>query len=234
MMPDWHELSHRYHLSERQIDRLQSLFTVLKSVEDRNLTAVTTDEGIFNVHFLDSLSLLEFPELIEALKIVDIGTGAGFPGLPLAIAMPDAVFSLVESNKKKCEFISGSIRSIGIDNVQVEHVRAEDFGISENRGGFNVALARAVSSLPVVLEYTVPLLRAGGYALLQRGARTKDDKKTAVAASALIGSELLKIVPVFPYPGAKHLHVWVFKKIVETPLMYPRRSGMPVKKPLGA
>lgn len=232
MSPDWSSLAEAYPLDPEQIDRLARLFNLLKSVNDRNLTAVTSEESIFNVHFLDSLSLLRYVDLHKAKKVVDIGSGAGFPGLPLAIALPKLSVYLVEASKKKAEFIESSCQVASIKNAFVVNERAEEFGRSSLRGSFDAAVARAVAALPVVLEYTVPLLRVGGSAFLQRGARRSDDRDVAVYSAALLGAELARLESIRSYPGAKNLHVWVFNKTSETPDKYPRRPGMPAKKPL--
>ena len=174
-----------------------------------------------NVHFRDSLSLLSFDQLQTADSVVDIGSGAGFPGLPLAIACPDKSFSLLEANGKKCEFLAATIKALCLTNVEIAPLRAEDAGRSTMRDHFDLALARAVGPLAVVLEYTLPLLTVGGTALLQRGAREAGDKQVSREIALMLGSELVSVSPVKPYPGSRNLHVWRFLKTLPTPERFP-------------
>lgn len=232
---DWREqLSGRYGLSEGQIASLARLLELLMEQTDRNLTAVTGAESIIRVHFLDSLWLLGLPEMPRSGDIVDIGSGAGFPGLPLAIARPALNFSLIEANGRKSAFIARAIKDLALKNAAVLPRRAEEVAASRLRESFDLGLARAVGSLPEVLEYALPLLKVGGHALLQRGAREKRDLEPASKAATLLGGELGRIADATPYPEAKNLHVWVFNKIAATPVKYPRRPGMARKRPLGS
>lgn len=230
----WQEvLAVQYGLGQDQIMRFEKLLDRIQHRADRGLTAVTRPESIIRVHFLDSLWLLRLPEISNVARIMDIGSGAGFPGLPLAIAMPGTFFAMIEANNKKAAFIAGMIEELGLNNAQVFALRAEDAGKSAIRESFDVALARAVGSLPEVLEYTLPLVRKGGHALLQRGAREPGDNVTAAGAAVLLGGALVRIVPANPYPEAKNLNLWVWEKRQTTPDKYPRRAGMPRKRPLG-
>lgn len=222
-----------YNLNDSQISSLQLLLELLRSQTDRNLTAATGPESIVRIHFLDSLWLLGLPEIPESGEIVDIGSGAGFPGLPLAIARPALNFSLIESHGKKSAFISRAIVDLGLKNAAVLPRRAEEVANSGLRESFDLALARAVGSLPEVLEYALPLLKIGGRALLQRGAREADDLQSARQAAAQLGGELERITEAMPYPEAKNLHVWVFGKVTASQPKYPRRPGMARKRPLG-
>ncbi|MHB1390304.1 MAG: 16S rRNA (guanine(527)-N(7))-methyltransferase RsmG [Thermoleophilia bacterium] len=223
-----------YHLDEDQIASLARLRELLISQTDRNLTAVSDPDVIIRVHFLDNLWLLGLPEMTTAGEVVDIGSGAGFPGLPLAIARPDLNFSLIESNGKKSAFISRCIDVLGLKNATVLPQRAEEVAGSQLRETFDLALARAVGSLPEILEYALPLLKLGGHALLQRGARESRDLHAAGMAAALLGGEPGRIIEATPYPQAKNLHVWVFNKVAASPPKYPRRPGMARKRPLGS
>lgn len=229
----WQEdLKRRFRLDNSQVQSLEALLRLLLARKDRHLTAVTEPAGIVRVHFLDSLSLLEFPEVLRAKKAVDIGSGAGFPGLPLAIARPDLDVALIEANRKKCDFIGRTIIELKLKNASVHAIRAEAAGRSTFRDSADLALARAVGSLPEVLEYALPLLKSGGHALLQRGAREPRDEELAASVAGLLGGKLARVEKSSPYPEAKNLHIWVFDKIGETPFKYPRRPGMARKRPL--
>jgi len=221
-----------FTLSNQQIQCLSHLLDLLSGYTAQNLTSVSDLETIIDIHFRDSLSLLSFDEFETAKRIVDIGSGAGFPGLPLAIARPGLSFSLIEANIRKCSFIELAAERLKLDNVRVINMRAEDAARSDLRESFDLVLARAVGSLPVVLEYALPLLKIAGAALFQRGAREAHDTDTAIAVSSLLGGDLKSIKPVAPYPAAKNLHVWTFSKKSKTPQRFPRRAGMAKKHPM--
>ena len=220
-----------YGLSRAQMDRLVALHDLLSEPENRGLTSVPPDQ-IGEVHILDSLSLLDFPEATHAHSSVDVGSGGGFPGLPLSIARPDLNMTLIEANKRKSAFLSRAVSILGLSNVRVLAMRAEDAARTELRDSFDLALARAVGPLPVVLEFTLPLLGTGGNSLLQRGAREPGDLEAAEIASSLLGGELKRVEAVSPYPGARNLHIWVVAKKTSTPRRFPRRVGVAKKRPL--
>ncbi|MBI5869731.1 MAG: 16S rRNA (guanine(527)-N(7))-methyltransferase RsmG [Actinobacteria bacterium] len=226
------EIASEYPLSVDQISKLQALLDFLASISDRNLTAVTSERKIVDFHFRDSLSLIGFEEFAGAQNIVDIGSGAGFPGLPLAIACPDKSFSLLEASSKKCDFIDEAIELLEIDNVKTIRARAEEAALGEQRDRFDLAIARAVGPLAVVIEYVLPLVKPAGAVLLQRGAREEGDESTASAVAGQLGGRLDRIESVHPYPDSKNLHVWVLTKLIRTPDRFPRRPGMAKKRPL--
>lgn len=223
-----------FQLEEAQVSRLNSFLEMLSSVKDRNLTAVTALDKIVDVHFRDSLSLLQFPEVSGAKTGVDIGSGAGLPGIPLAIALPDLQITLIEANRKKNEFIKEAAIELGLKNVSVASIRAEDAGHSAMRDHFDLALARAVGPLALVIEYVLPLLKPDGYGVLQRGARKANDEELASSVATQLSGSLDRVVPVCPYPDANNLHVWVIKKTGTTPERFPRRAGVAKKRPLSA
>ncbi|MHB9112263.1 MAG: 16S rRNA (guanine(527)-N(7))-methyltransferase RsmG [Thermoleophilia bacterium] len=226
------EIASDYSLSVDQISKFRAFLDYLAGISDRNLTAVTGERKIVDFHFKDSLSLLSFEEFSKANEIVDVGSGAGFPGLPLAIAHPEKSFSLLESNSKKCDFIDVAVKLLELHNVKTIRSRSEESALGENRDRFDLAVARAVGSLAVVIEYVLPLVKPGGGALLQRGAREERDDISAAAVAGLLGGQLDRVEPVRPYPGSKNLHVWVLSKLVPTPKRFPRRPGMAKKRPL--
>jgi len=226
------EIAAEYSLSASQISKLHALLEYLAGISDRNLTSVTGEANIVNFHFRDSLALLAFNEFAEADRIVDVGSGAGFPGLPLAIACPEKSFTLLEARSRKCGFIDDAVDLLELHNVRSLQSRAEEAAGGVYRDYFDLAVARAVGSLPVVLEYVLPLLKTGGSALLQRGNREDGDESSAATVARLLGGRLEKIEPSYPYPGSKNLHVWVFSKTMATPKRFPRRSGIAKKRPL--
>ncbi len=194
-------------------------------------TTVTDPGGILRDHLADSLVALELPEVRSATAIADLGAGAGFPGLPLAIALPDAHVSLVESNGRKCAFIAAAIETSGVSNAVAVHGRAESW--SDGLGACDLVCARALASLAVVAEYAAPLLTLGGSMVAWRGRREPEDEAAGARAAAELGLELGAVVRVQPYPGALHRHLHVMRKVAPTPERFPRRPGMARKRPLG-
>ncbi|MFA6002038.1 MAG: 16S rRNA (guanine(527)-N(7))-methyltransferase RsmG [Thermoleophilia bacterium] len=221
-----------FHLDGAQVASFEKLLELLTAQSDRNLTAVTEPENIVAMHFRDSLGLIDFPETKSAGLAVDIGSGAGFPGLPLAIALPSMTVTMIEARRKKCEFIEKAIAALGLANASVLALRAEDAGRTEIRSLFDIAFARAVGSIAEVLEYCFPLLKIGGSALLQRGDRKPGDEEQAGRVAELLGGTLDRIESIKPYSSAKNLHIWVFSKTAMTPDRYPRRPGVARKRPL--
>jgi 16S rRNA (guanine527-N7)-methyltransferase len=222
-------LAARYDLSRRQVTQLSSILAALAS----NRLAPTTvrEPGqALDVHLADSLVALDLEVVLEASCIADIGAGAGFPGLPLAVALPGAKVRLVESRARKCSFIEGVVADSKMLNVDVVCARAEQWpdGMAAN----DLVLARAVAAQPVVLEYAAPLLRLGGALVDWRGQREPEDERSAAAAAEQLGLRLESIQRMEPYEGVRDHHLHVYLKVEDTPERFPRRAGMARKKPL--
>lgn len=201
-----------------------------------NLTAITDDAGIQVRHFLDSLSCLPVMEArggLEGRRVVDVGTGAGFPGLPLKIVRPAMRLTLVEATRKKTDFLRAVITELGLEGVEVLHARAERVGREpRHRERYDWALARAVAEMRILAEYLLPLVRVGGYALAQKGEQAPAEVQRAEQALALLGGEVERLEPV-ALPGvAEERYLVVVRKVAATPDRYPRREGMPAKRPL--
>jgi 16S rRNA (guanine527-N7)-methyltransferase len=197
-----------------------------------NVTGVTEPVEIERIHFLDSLSLLTVESVRSAALIADVGSGAGLPALVLALALPARVTAL-ESQRKKCEFITRTARSLGLENVDVYCGRAEDFGRGSGREVYDVVVSRALAALPVVAEYSLPLLRTGGRMVAMQGAISAQERRQADKAVAILGADRLQRLLLDPFPGARNRQVFVARKVQATPLEYPRRTGIPAKRPLG-
>jgi 16S rRNA (guanine527-N7)-methyltransferase len=163
--------------------------------------------------------------------IADLGAGAGFPGLPLAIARPAARVALVESNTRKCDFLRAAIRRLELTNVEIVRARVEQW--REGLDACDVVVARALAALPVVAEYAAPLLRVGGALVAWRGRRDPAEETMGAAAAAELGLEPLDPLSVAPYPEAEHRHLHVMMKVGPTPRRFPRRPGVARKHPLG-
>jgi 16S rRNA (guanine527-N7)-methyltransferase len=194
-------------------------------------TSVLEPAQAIDDHLADSLVALEFDQTRSAGTIVDLGAGAGFPGLPLAIARPDADVVLIDSNARRCAFIEGVAQTAGISNTTVVHARAEAW--PEGLGRFDLVTARALAPLGVVAEYAAPLLRVGGALLVWRGKRDPDDEALAARAAPLLGLAVREPRRVHPYAGAHHRHLQLMLKVSPTPDGFPRRPGMARKRPLG-
>ncbi len=167
-----------------------------------------------------------------ATSLADLGAGAGLPGLPLAIALPGARVTLVESNGRKCEFLRRAIVACEVPNAEAVHARAEEW--RAGLGACELVTARALAPLGVVAEYAAPLLAPGGALVAWRGRRDPHDEAVAARAAAELGLEPRAVVAVTPYRGALHRHLHVLVKTGPTPARFPRRPGMARKRPLGA
>ena len=198
-----------------------------------NLTAIRTPEEIRVKHFLDSLTCLKAMNETSMRRVVDVGTGAGFPGLPLKIAHPEIQLTLVESVEKRASFCRHIVEALGLEDVEVITARAEDVGqMMTYRERFDWALARAVASLPVLAEYLLPLIRVGGRMLAQRGGGALGEAKTAARAIQILGGKLDQVKAITLPSVVEARHIVVVEKVSSTPDRYPRRVGVPMKRPL--
>ena len=193
-------------------------------------TSVHDRREVENVHIADSLVGLEVPAVKEAARIVDLGSGAGPPGLVLAIARPEAEVVLVESVGKKCAWLERTVSALGLENVRVVCARAEEL----EEEPFDVVTARALASLPVLCEYAAPLLREGGSLVAWKGAVDAREDADGLHAAQVLGLEREEVRAVEPYPGSQRRTLHVFRKVSPTPEGYPRRPGMAAKRPLTA
>jgi 16S rRNA (guanine527-N7)-methyltransferase len=224
-------LRERYPLPEAAPAQLAA---VLVGVE-RDAHAPTTvrePRRAVHIHLADSLVALELEAVRDATRIADLGAGAGFPGLPLAIALPQAHVVLVESVARKCSFIRATADAAALTNVEVVADRAESW--SAGLGTRDLVTARAVAPLAVLAEYAAPLLRERGALVAWKGRRDEQEERDAAAAAAALGLRVEEVRAVDPYPGADHRHLHVLRKVAPTPARFPRRPGMARKRPLQA
>lgn len=225
------ELCARYELPDHAADQLQKLVDLV--VADSLAPTTVRDPGkVIGDHIADSLVALELPFGGITGEAVDIGAGAGLPGLVLAIARPDWPFVLLEASGRKSAFIERAASRCGARNVQVVNARAEAWLDGIER--FVLATARALGPLEVVLEYASPLLRQGGRLIAWRGRRDPGAEARADRAARELGMELCEVRHVVPYRGAEHRHLHVAAKVAPTPGRFPRRPGVATKRPLGA
>ncbi|HEX6582100.1 MAG TPA: 16S rRNA (guanine(527)-N(7))-methyltransferase RsmG [Thermoleophilaceae bacterium] len=200
-------------------------------------TSVSEPQAALEVHVADALSGLEVDELRGARRVADIGAGAGFPGLALAIALPQAQVDLVESVGRKTALMDRLIQVGGVSNARSITARAEELGgvaaaVGGGREAYDAVTARAVGSLAVLVEYAAPLLRPGGVLVAWKGARDEGEEATGADAARQVGMAVKGVLPVQPYPSSENRHLHVFHKISPTPAGFPRRPGMARKRPL--
>ncbi len=193
-----------------------------------NLTAITDHDGVVNKHFVDSISCQAL--LPHGASVADVGTGAGFPGLPLKIVRPDLRVTLLDALAKRLTFLDAVIEELGLENVETVHMRAEDAGHSALREAFDAVTARAVAGLPVLCEYCMPLVKKGGLFLAMKGTEGAVEAKNAEKAVKILGGEVVEIRDV-SWQDLSHTVV-VIQKTGQTPTKYPRKAGKPQKSPI--
>ncbi len=225
------ELCSRHRLDEVQRGALEAIVDLL-AADARAPSGVTDPELAVGVHVADSLAALDLDVVRGATAVVDIGAGAGFPGLPLAVALPECGFTLLESQHRKCRYLERAILAAGLENTRVVCGRAEAWptGIEAH----DLAVVRALAAQPVVLEYAAPLLRVDGALVDWRGRRDPDEESAAMRAASQLGLERVAIEPVRPYPAVRDHHLHVYVKARQTPPRFPRRVGVARKRPLGS
>ena len=203
---------------------------VLEKNKVMNLTAITDDADFARLHLLDSAALLNVADFSDR-RAVDVGTGAGFPGVPLRILCPDVRMTLLDSTGKRIDFLRETCAALGLGNVDCVHARAEEFA-AEHRESFDLAVSRAVAALPVLCELCLPLVKVGGQFLAMKSARSDGELEGAMDAIAALGGRLADVVD-YAIPGSDVTHrVIVIDKVDRTPPRYPRAFGKIKKAPL--
>jgi 16S rRNA (guanine527-N7)-methyltransferase len=228
-------LVERHGLPPGASERFGRLLTALAEEPDPP-TTVRDPAAALDQHVADSLAGLEIPALRAASRIADVGSGAGFPGLALAIALPDARVDLIEAARRKCDLIERLALAGGASTTRAIAARAEDWAREKppdgGRGDYDAVTARALAPLAVVLEYAAPLLRNDGALVAWKGARRGAEEGSASAAAEILGMAIEEVRRVQPFAGASHRHLHVYRKVRETPARFPRRPGAARKRPL--
>lgn len=221
-------------LSSRESTALTKYYNILiQHNAQYNLTAIRDEEGIVLKHFYDSILFHQALDLKPGSRVIDLGTGAGFPGLVLAILNPSVDFTLVDSVGKKVRFLQEVISALSLDNVTALQGRAEVLGQDPlHRERYDIAIARSVAYLPTLVEYLLPLVRVGGTMTATKEAPIEEELKKATVAIALLGGSLHRSTP-YALPGMDHQRVFLtLSKVRTTPKRYPRKDGTPLKNPL--
>jgi 16S rRNA (guanine527-N7)-methyltransferase len=221
-------------LSKEQLDQFISYYHILiEKNKVMNLTAITDFEEVIEKHFLDSLLIVKAADLTKAGKMIDVGTGAGFPGIPLKIVFPDLSVTLADSLNKRILFLEECIRELNLKKIDAVHGRAEDLGKNPAyREKFDLAVSRAVANLSSLSEYCLPFVKKGGSFIAYKAAEINDEYQMAKKAIHILGGESSG-PSVLPLPQTELQRSFVvIKKVKETPGKYPRKAGLPSKEPL--
>lgn len=222
------QLSDDLDLPHGAADRLSALLELVRD-DSHAPTTVGDPEKAVETHVADSLSALALPVVREARSVVDLGSGAGFPGLPLAVALPEVGVTLVESQSRKCAFLRRAVEAAGVANAVVACDRAETWP----GRGVDLVVARAVAPLAVLAEYAAPLLEVGGSLVAWKGAPAREELEAARRAASLLGLDEPELVAVPARQGADRRTLCRLRKGRPTPDRFPRRPGMARKRPLG-
>ena len=214
--------------------KMQMFYTYMREVlewnEKINLTAITDEKMFIVKHFIDSLTINKY--IKDYNTIIDIGTGAGFPGMPLKIMNPDKKFVLVDSINKKLNVIRDISQKINIKEIEIIHSRAEELAQNNSyRECFDIATTRAVSNITTILEYMLPFVKVGGYAICMKGPNFEDELKEAQNAISILGGSLEKIETINVDEELER-NIIIIKKVKKTPIKFPRGQGKPLKEPI--
>ena len=219
-------------LSEEKLDKFKKYMELLLEWNEKiNLTAITEEDEVILKHFIDSMTVLKYIDDNDC--IVDVGTGAGFPGIPVSIANDNVNVTLVDSLNKRINFLQEVISEINLTNIEAIHSRAEEFGQNkEYREKYDISVSRAVANLTVLVEYLLPLVKVGGKCICMKGSDVEEEISNAKFAIKELGGKIEKI-DTFCLPGTDiKRNIIVIRKEKETPKKYPRKSGTPSKQPL--
>ena len=225
------------NLNNNHIESFSRYLRVLSKWNKRiNLTSLEDSQEIIIKHFLDSLSCFKVIKIhanIDKISVIDVGTGAGFPSIPIKIVYPTLNLFLLETKRKKANFLAELVKELELKKVEIFKERAETLGKSSDyREKYDIAISRAVASLNILCEYCLPLVKIGGLFLAQKGRSYKEELESGLKTVKLLGGELIKLENVrIPFLNQER-HILVIKKIKNTPLKYPRKAGIPQKRPL--
>lgn len=221
-------------LNEEQLCQFMSYYELLVEWNQvMNLTAITDFEEVCKKHFTDSLSLVKAYKINAPISVIDVGTGAGFPGIPLKIAFPDIEVILLDSLLKRVDFLKTVIDNLGLKKIEALHGRAEDYAKEKKfREQFDLCVSRAVSNLSTLSEYCIPYVKIGGHFISYKSEKLSEEKKDAEYAISVLGGEIEDQIS-FQIPNSDiNRNLLIVRKKKETPANYPRKAGLPLKKPI--
>lgn len=221
-------------LSESQKNQFHRYYEMLIEWNKvMNLTGITEYDEVNEKHFVDSLSIIKAVDMRKVQSVIDIGTGAGFPGIPLKIVYPHLHLVLLDSLQKRIKFLKAVIEELGLEDIETLHGRAEDYAKnSEYREKFDICVSRAVANLSALCEYCIPYIRLGGIFISYKSGEVDEEVKRSEKAVKILGGNIHKIIK-FQLPGTEIGRSFVkIKKVEKTKKKYPRKAGMPVKEPL--
>lgn len=221
-------------LTEKQLDQFKRYYEMLiEKNKVMNLTAITEWEEVIDKHFIDSISLIKATDVTGHKKVLDLGCGAGFPGIPLKIAFPNLKITLLDSLNKRIKFLEEVIEELELEDVEALHGRAEDYARKpEYREQYDYCVSRAVANLTSLSEYCIPYVKEGGYFISYKSGKVKEEVKEVKKALFLLGGKLEEVVS-FTLPETEIERDFVLiKKEKKTPKKYPRKAGIPTKEPL--
>ncbi len=221
-------------LKEQQEQLVTYYEMLVKKNKVMNLTAITEFEEVLDKHFLDSIALAQYVDLTRSVSVIDLGTGAGFPGMPLKIMFPDLRITLADSLNKRILFLDEVIGELGLTDIQTVHARAEDLAHDQKyREQYDYCVSRAVANLSSLSEYCLPFVKIGGSFISYKSGEIEKELTAAKKAIFLLGGQFEQVIP-FQLEGTDLNRSFVMiKKEKKTAKTYPRKSGMPTKKPLG-
>ena len=219
-------------LTEEQQNQFYNYMELLLEWNKKmNLTAITEQKEILTKHFIDSLSIVQYINLND--RILDIGTGAGFPGIPLKIALPQNSFTLLDSLNKRINFLNVVIQELKLKNINAIHGRAEEFNkINGERESYEIVVSRAVAKLNVLLEYMLPFVKIGGKCICMKSTDIDEELKEAEKAIDILGGKIEKVDTIILENTDIKRKIVIIEKIKETPKRYPRKAGTPGKEPI--
>lgn len=221
-------------LTEKQIQQFLVYYEMLTEWNKVvNLTAITEYEDVMKKHFVDSVSLIKACDLTGNLSMIDIGTGAGFPGLALKIAFPELKTVLLDSLNKRILFLNEVIDKLGLQEIETVHGRAEDYAKQDKyRESFDLCVSRAVANLSTLSEYCLPFVKVGGFFISYKSEKVVEELQSAEHAISLLGGKIEKQVEFILPDSDIYRNLLVVKKMKNTPPKYPRKAGLPGKEPL--